>query len=162
VKLTKYDRKKFFHYGAFSLLELVIVVAILAVLSAIAVPRMSRGSRGADEAAVEGDLTVLRSAIEFYAAEHDNTYPSVSNIANQLTQYTNAFGHAQTTRDNTHIYGPYIFRIPPLTVGLRKGCTGIAAADAADVGWIYDEKTGHIRANTFTEIEVTGKLLRDF
>jgi prepilin-type N-terminal cleavage/methylation domain-containing protein len=154
--------KKSYHHGAFSLLELVIVIGILAVLSAIAVPRMSRGSRGADETAVEGDLAVLRSAIELYAAEHNNTYPSVSNIANQLTQYTNFFGHAQATRDSTHIYGPYVFRIPPLTVGLRKGCTGIAEADAKDVGWIYDEKTGHIRANTTTEIEVSGRLFRDF
>lgn len=161
--MTKYDKKKFYCNGAFSLLELVIVIAIIAVIAAIAIPRMSRGSRGADEAALKGDLAVLRSAIEFYSAEHGNTYPLVSNIVNQLTQYTDALGHAQANRDKTHIYGPYVFRIPPLTVGPRKGCTGIAAADAEDVGWIYNEKTGHIRANTTTEIiEVTGKLFRNF
>ncbi len=160
--MTEYDKKRFYRNGAFSLLELVIVIAIMAVLAAIAIPRMSRGSRGADEAALEGDLAVLRNAIEVFAAEHSNTYPLVSNIVKQLTQYTDAFGHAQATRDKTHIYGPYVLKVPPLPIGPRKGCTGIAAADAKDVGWIYDEKTGHIRANTTTQIiEVTGRLFRD-
>jgi len=160
--LTEYDKKRFYRNGAFSLLELVIVIAIMAVLAAIAIPRMSRGSRGADEAALEGDLAVLRNAIEVFAAEHSNTYPLVSNIVKQLTQYTDAFGHAQATRDKTHIYGLYVLKVPPLPIGPRKGCTGIAAADAKDVGWIYDEKTGHIRANTTTQIiEVTGRLFRD-
>jgi len=151
--LTKYNKKRFYCNGAFSLLELVIVIAIVAVIAAIAIPRMSRGSRGADEAALEGDLAVLRNAIEVFAAEHGNTYPSVSSIVKQLTQYTDALGHAQTNRDKTHIYGPYVVKIPPLPVGPRKGGTDIAAEDAKDVGWIYDEKTGHIRANTGTEAE---------
>jgi len=156
--LTKYDKKKFYCNGAFSLLELVIVIAIMAVLAAIAIPRMSRGTSGADEAALEGDLAVLRNAIEVFAAEHGNTYPLVSNIVKQLTQYTDAFGHVQAAMDKTHVYGPYVAKIPPLPVGPRKGCTGIAAEDAKDVGWIYDENTGHIRANTGTEeeAEVTG------
>jgi prepilin-type N-terminal cleavage/methylation domain-containing protein len=160
--LTKYDKKRRYRNGAFSLLELVIVIAILAVIAAIAIPRMSRGTSGADEAALEGDLAVLRNAIEVFAAEHGNTYPSVSDIVNQLTQYTDALGHAQAKRDKTHIYGPYVLKIPPLPVGPRKGGTDIAAADGKNVGWIYDEKTGHIQANTTTEVEVSGRLFRDF
>ena len=160
--MIKYDKKKRYCHGAFSMLELLIVFAITAVLAAIAIPRLSRGSRGADEAAVAGYLAVLRNAIEFFAAEHGNTYPSVSDIVSQLTQYTDFFGDAQAARDDTHIYGPYVLKIPPLTVGPRKGCTGIAAEDAEDVGWIYNENTGHIRANTTTQmIEVTGKLIRN-
>jgi prepilin-type N-terminal cleavage/methylation domain-containing protein len=154
--LTKYNKKKFYCSGAFSLFELVIVIAIMAVIAAIAIPRMSRGSRGADEAALKGDLAVLRKAIEVFAAEHGNTYPSVSNIVNQLTQYTDVLGDAQASRDQIHIYGPYVAKIPPLPVGRRKGGTDIAAEDGENVGWIYNENTGHIRANMGTEAELSG------
>ena len=37
--------------------------------------------------------------------------------------------------------------MPPLPVGDKKGNTGIAAADAAGVGWIYAEARGLIRPN---------------
>jgi prepilin-type N-terminal cleavage/methylation domain-containing protein len=153
MKMKRDRRSK--HY-AFSLLELVIVVAIIAVLAAIAIPRMSRGSRGAGDAALMANLSVLRNAIDLYVAEHGGSYPSVPNIVNQLTQYTNGAGDAQGTKDTTHIYGPYIRKIPPLPVGARKGDTGIAAIDDDGVGWIYDGSA--IKANCEdTEKDDTGK-----
>ena len=51
---------------AFSLVELVVVVVILGIVSAIAIPRLSRGSEGASEAALIGDLAVMRRAIDMY------------------------------------------------------------------------------------------------
>jgi len=144
--------------GAFSLLELVIVVAIIAVLAAIAIPRMSRGSKGASDAALTANLSVLRNAIDIYVAEHGSSYPSPLNIVNQLMQYTNAAGNAQGTKDTTHIYGPYIRKIPPLPVGAKKGGTGIAVEDDDGVGWIYDPDTGAIKANcTDSEKDDAGK-----
>jgi prepilin-type N-terminal cleavage/methylation domain-containing protein len=155
MKMKQERRSK--HY-AFSLLELVIVVAIIAVLAAIAIPRMSRGSRGAGDAALAANLSVLRNAIDIYVAEHGGSYPSPLNIVNQLTQYTNEAGNAQDTKDTTHIYGPYIRKIPPLPVGAKKGGTGIAVEDGAGVGWIYDPDTGTIKANCIdTEKDDTGK-----
>ena len=146
------------HNKAFSLLELVIVVAIIAILAAIGIPRLSRGSRGAADAAVTGDLAVLRNSIDLFAAEHADTYPTAANITNQLVQYTNASGSNQATKDTTHIYGPYMRSIPPLPVGARKGGMGIAAVDANDVGWIYTEATGSIRTNTTAgETDDTGR-----
>ena len=146
-------------YRAFSLLELAIVVAIIAVIAAIGIPRLSRGTRGAAKSAVVGNLAVLRQAIHFFVAEHADTYPTVADIAEQLTQYTDALGHAQATKDTTHIYGPYLRRVPPLPVGVRKGATGIAAADGPGVGWIYDESDGSIKANTtVTERDISNKL----
>jgi type II secretory pathway pseudopilin PulG len=145
------------------LLELVIVVAIIAILAAIGIPRLSRGTRGASDAALLNNLALLRNAIDIYAAEHASTYPTTANIANQLTQYTNEAGEAQATKDTTHIYGPYMRSIPPLPVGVRKGGTNIAAADANDVGWIYTESPGTIRANTAaSEKDDTGKLYSDY
>jgi type II secretory pathway pseudopilin PulG len=147
---------------AFSLVELVIVVVIIAIIGAIAIPRMSRGAAGAADAALIGNLKVLRSAIDLYANEHGGTFPAAGTIANQLTQYTDDSGAAQSSKDSTHIYGPYLRVIPTLPVGVKKGQSGIATATGASVGWIYNATDGTIRANTTdaspVEADVTGKM----
>jgi len=133
---------------AFSLLEVIIVVAIIAILAAIGIPRMSRGAKGANDSAVSGNLAVLRSAIDLFAAEHGGSYPTVGSITNQLTQYTDYAGTTSATKTTTCIYGPYVRSIPPLSVGAKKGNTSIAGTDANDVGWIYDVSSGTIKSNT--------------
>ena len=138
----------------FSLLEVVIVVAIIAILAAIGIPRMSRGSKGANDSALSGDLAVLRNAIDLYAAEHGGTLPSLANITNQLTLYTDVGGVTSPTKTSPYIYGPYVRGIPPLPVGQRKGKNGISDTDAATIGWIYNASTGQINANTLdTELD---------
>ena len=146
----------------FSLLEVVIVVAIIAILAAIGIPRMSRGSKGANDAAVSGNLSVLRNAIDLFSAEHGGAYPTAATVENQLTLYSDVSGATNATKTATHIYGPYLRKVPPLTVGARKGENGIAAADANDVGWIYTEASGDIRANTTTETDDAGVLYSDY
>ncbi len=142
----------------FSLLEVVIVVAIIAILAAIGIPRMSRGARGATDSALTGDLAVLRNAIDLYSTEHTGTFPTTAAINTQLVQYTDATGGTSATKDATHLYGPYMRSVPVLPVGARKGQSKIAAADASDVGWIYTETNGDIKANTTTEADDAGKL----
>ena len=145
----------------FSLVELVIVVVILGIIGAIAIPRMSRGASGAGESALISDLAALRNAIELYAAEHDGSYPAAGTIADQLTQYTDSAGDAQATADATHVFGPYLHSIPTLKVkGTRKGSNGIAAADAAGIGWLYTATTGTIKANS-TETSSDGSTTYD-
>ena len=146
------------HTRGFSLLEVVIVVAIIAILAAIGIPRMSRGSKGANDAAVSGNLSVLRNAIDLFSAEHGGSFPTALAIENQLIQYSDVSGATNATKTATHIYGPYLRSVPPLTVGARKGSDGIAAADGNDVGWIYTEASGDIRANTTTETDDAGVL----
>lgn len=154
--------RRLMNKAGFSLLEVVIVVAIIAILAAIGIPRMSRGSKGANDAALSGDLAVLRNAIDLFSAEHGGTFPTEANIENQLIQYTDIVGTANAAKTTTYIYGPYMRSIPPLPVGTRKGENGIAAADANDVGWIYTESSGTIRANTTTEKDDADKLYSDY
>jgi prepilin-type N-terminal cleavage/methylation domain-containing protein len=150
-------KKRNRHNGAFSLLELVIVVAIIAIIAAIGIPRMSRGTRGAGDSALNGNLTVLRNAVDLYRAEH-SAYPGTDTIADQLTKYTDGSGTTSDTKTTTCFYGPYIRKIPPLPVGAKKGNTGIAAADGDGVGWIYTVGTGEIKANTTdSELDDAGK-----
>ena len=144
--------------GGFSLLEVVIVVAIIAILAAIGIPRMSRGSKGANDSALSGDLAVLRNAIELYSAEHGGSYPSGTDIADQLTQYSDVSG-GFGAKSSTRIYGPYIRTVPPMPVGTKKGKTGIATATDPNSGWIYEPSTGKIRADAGAlEADDTGKL----
>ena len=147
----------------FSLLELVIVITIIAIIAAIAIPRMSRGTAGASDSALAGDLAVLRNAIDMYAVEHTGTYPAVATIVNQLTLYTDAAGDPNATQDTTHIYGPYLRKVPPLPVGAKRSQSGIAASSGATVGWIYNATTGAITANTTSsEKDVSGTLYSDY
>lgn len=132
---------------AFSLVELVIVVVIIGIIAAIAVPRMSRGAAGAADSALQANLQVLRSALELFQTEHGGQWPGSGTIVAQLTQYTDDAGATSATKTTTHIYGPYLRSIPALPVGARKGSTGIAAADGAGIGWIYNATTGQITAN---------------
>ena len=148
--------------AGFSLLEVVIVVAIIAILAAIGIPRMSRGSKGAGDAALQGDLAVMRNAVDLFAAEHGGSFPTAASIENQLLQYTDVAGAVSASKTATHIYGPYMRSIPPLPVGDHKGDDGISDANGAGVGWIYTEGTGEIRANTTTEMDDTNTLYSDY
>jgi prepilin-type N-terminal cleavage/methylation domain-containing protein len=143
----------------FSLIELVIVVVIIAIIGAIAIPRMSRGAQGASDSAVSGDLNILRSAIDLYASEHNSTYPAVATITAQLTEFTDDSGNTQTTKDTTHVYGPYLRSVPTLPVGpsgykgastFIDGSTGTAGTTAG--AWFYNATTGTISANLATTV----------
>lgn len=135
----------------FSLIELVIVVVILGIIGAIAIPRMSRGSEGAAESALKANLQALRGAIDLYAAEHQGTFPTAADFEDQMLLFTDASGGTSTTKTGDFIYGPYLRSVPPLPVGTNQGNAGVAAADGAGVGWLYNETTGTIVSNTGTE-----------
>lgn len=148
---------------AFSLIELVIVVVIIGIIGAIAIPRISRGSAGAADSATVGDLAVLRNAVDLYATEHGGTYPTLANITNQLTQFTDADGATSATKTTTHIYGPYLRKIPALKVGAAKGSTAFTdTPGTANKGWVYNESTGDVKTNTTTEKDVADKLYSDY
>jgi prepilin-type N-terminal cleavage/methylation domain-containing protein len=133
---------------AFSLIELVIAVVIIGIIAAIAIPRLSRASAAAADSTLSGDLAVLRKAIEMYTAEHDGQLPVAKFFVDQLTRHSNSTGDDFIDKtDAWHPFGPYIRSIPPLSVGLHRGDSGVDAGDGTGIGWIYDETTGDIRAN---------------
>ena len=147
---------------AFTLIELVVVVVIVGILAAIAIPRLSRGTAGAGDSALSGNLGVLRKAIDIYAMEHGGLYPTAANFATAMIQYTDSAGTISATPTATAIYGPYLRSIPPLPVSTNKSNSGVAAADGAGVGWIYNAPTGTINADATTEADVTGKLYNTY
>jgi len=147
MRSRRYTRK-----AGFSLLELVIVVVIIGIIAAIAIPRMSRGTAGAADAALSGDLAVLRNAIDLFAAEHDGKFPTLAKIDTQLTQYTDSSNTSApvATKDATHPFGPYLRAVPKLPVGACKGnttFTSTAGGTDTTAGWYYNETTGVVTAN---------------
>lgn len=143
----------------FSLVELVIVVVIIGVIAAIAVPRISRGAKGANESAVRANLAAFRTAIDLYAAEHGGAWPGADSLEatfiDQLTNKTDSAGNVGTTA-GIHIYGPYLWRIPPLPVGPYAGATRVemqtnnppGVNENAGLGWVFNYEIGEIIANT--------------
>lgn len=132
-----------------NLIELVIVLILLVAISTITLPRISRGANGTDEAVLSQNLAVLRGAIQMYAADHDGQFPAVAAFEEQVTQYSDEHGWTSPIRDQAagRVYGPYLHQIPALTIGNHAGANGVAKSAGPDVGWIYDETTGHISAN---------------
>lgn len=147
---------------AFSLIELVIVVVIVGIIAAIAVPRLSRGAEGARERALVHDLDAMRKALALYEAEHAGSRPATAmSLSDALTKFTAIDGSVSTTKDTTHIYGPYLRAIPILQVGANRGSNAfqdVGAPGTGSEGWSYDPSTGTIRANTAdSEVDALGK-----
>lgn len=124
------------------------MIVILGIIGAIAAPRLSRANDGAAEAALAMNLSVVTKAVEHYKAEHGGTPPTSSG---QLTMYTNFAGTTSATPGASHPFGPYLHRLPELTMGTHKGkrdltTVGTPGTDS-DAGWWIDDETGDVRAN---------------
>jgi competence protein ComGC len=149
----------------FSLAELFVVGIVLMVIGANTIPRFSRGAESLAEAALSGNLAVLRNGLDVYASDHGGQFPSVGNFDAQMTQYTDDQGNASANQDSVHRHGPYLRRVPVLPVGPMgwKGSAIVLDASGNVPGktaaaWVYNPKTGEVRANLADDsIDYSGK-----
>lgn len=119
----------------FTLVEILIVVVILGILAAIVIPQFSQASTEAKLNSCRSSLQSLRSQIELYKIQHNDQPPALASFAAQMTGKTNPDGTAGGT------LGPYMQKVPR---NPWNNSETLAAADAAGVGWVYDETTGAI------------------
>ena len=123
----------------FTLVEILIVVIILGILAAIVIPQFTGASEDARKSNMQSQLQTLRSQIELYKLQHRDNPPKL--IATGWGVFT-----AQSDEDGQQppikkAYGPYMQS--PVTNPLTATST-VAAAAAANVGWVYVEATGEI------------------
>ena len=155
---TMKGRSSFRRHGTIVFDLLLILTAGVTVAAAVTPPR----EKPTDESALAQNVQVLRSALDLYQTEHNGEWPQANGavtVSNLLVQYSNIEGTIVSNQKDVQrgvIYGPYLRTIPPLTVGQRRGSTGIAAAGAAGIGWIYNSKTGDLRANSLGK-DASGK-----
>lgn len=143
--------------GGFTLVELLIVVIILAILAAVVIPQFSNTTSSAKAAALDANLSALRSAIELYYQQHGH-YPgskastggtspvsggavgsgavdTAQAVIDQLTMYTNASGQAvgSTSATSTYTFGPYLKKGVPNEPISNSNAIAVSTAGALDL-----------------------------
>ena len=133
----------------FTLVELVVVVMILGILAAIAVPRLIGASQQATDNAARQSLSVIRAAIEQFAAEHGGALPGAdkqqATLKSDLTNYLRGkdFPNCPVgAARNNEIR---------MLAGKGSILTGIGHS-AASQSWVYQYETGefHLNSNDLT------------
>lgn len=161
----------------FTLIELLIVVIILAILAAIAIPQFSSSTTDAQMAALDANLSTVRSAIEQYKVQHANVYPGAVTAAlatsakcsggtdptspaagatamtTQLAGFTNAAGQVCPAGDPINFkYGPYLRQGLPNEPFTNVNTVTIVTVNpivgvASGTGWAYNVTSGQFASN---------------
>jgi general secretion pathway protein G len=126
----------------FSLVELVVVIMILGILAAVAAPKLLQTSSAATDNGLKQTLTVVRDAIELYAADNGGALPG-------------ADGNAATFKTDLQPFLRGTFPECPVgakdaDVKMSSGSTAITGAASPAEGWHYNYTTGEFIVN-FTE-----------
>ena len=126
----------------FTLVEILIVVVILGILAAIVVPQFTQASIEAKMNSVCSNLQSLRSQIELYKVQHNDTPPTLAAFDAQMTETSDIDGNTSGDKVRTAVflYGPYLERVPENPFNNMS----TVAADLS-AGWQYIAATGEIR-----------------
>ena len=159
----------------FTLLEIVITAVILLFLASMAVPAFQDTVADADVASTRSMLARLRTAVDFYAFQHQEDMPgeisgtgvwSASTFDSHLRLASDVVGSTAVVGTAGYPFGPYLNEPIPanpfnelatVTV-VQPGGDYLGADDTS--GWVYWAATGAIRANS-TELAPDGSPIWD-
>ena len=113
----------------FTLVEILIVVVILGILAAIVIPQFTNASESAKSSSMLSTLQTVRSQIELYKNQHNNTEPDLVTDWTQFTLYTDIDGNTNATKTAVFTYGPYMQKAP---VNPFTGGSTVAADNSED------------------------------
>lgn len=158
--------------SGFTLIEMLIVIVVLGILAMIIIPQITVSTEDAKVSTIQTNLSGVRSAVETYFAQHNNTYPGEKNETSgadvtsdaqaatafiaQLTKYSAASGLVSNAKNTTYKFGPYIkgagFPANPFTSTNNVNCDydetniTVRVADGTSA-WKFFPKTGVFIAN---------------
>jgi general secretion pathway protein G len=127
--------------SGFTLVEILIVVVILGILAAIVIPQFTEASTEAKFSSLCTDLQTLRSQIELYKVQHNDTPPTFANFTAQMTAQTDITGAVGTD------YGPYMQKIALNQFNNLNTLDNDVNIGNDGGGWEYNETTGQINAD---------------
>jgi general secretion pathway protein G len=123
----------------FTLVELVVVVMILGILAAVAAPKLLGTSGTATDNGLRQTLSVVRDAIERYAAENGGDFPGTdeASFKSAITPYLRgAFPTCPVGHDNASVDVTNVSTTPlPVNAG-------------ATTGWRYSYTSGEFIVNS--------------
>jgi len=130
--------------SGFTLIEILIVVIILGILAAIVIPQFTSASNDDRKSNVSSTLQTLRTQVELYKLQHNDTLPDLTTNWGYMTQKTDVTG-SLTPAAGAVTFGPYMQDIPvnaltttkPPVVKNGDGTAAVAGAD-----YIYDYNGG--------------------
>lgn len=127
---------------AFTLIELVVVIMILGILAAVAAPKLLKTSGSATDGGLKQTLSIVRDAIELYAAYEGGQLPGADK--SQVTFKADLAPHLRKWPENPMGEKPAKLD----EIKMRDNGDPLIGHIDNDEGWIYDNSTGEFRANT--------------
>ena len=121
----------------FTLVEILIVVVILGILAAIVVPQFGNATTSSKISSVQANLQLLRSQLDVFKVQHNDTPPPVTSFWALLTTWTDTTGNTTASANSTNYpWGPYFSIAAPNPF---NGMTGISSnASSTGDGWYYN------------------------
>ena len=137
--------------SGFTLVELVVVIMILGILAAVAAPKLLSTSGEATDNGLKQSLSIIRDAIELYAADNGGALPPCTG----------------TGADFRTAMEPYIRgQFPVSPVGAQDSdvtpVTGTGATADDATGWMYNTQDGTFICNSSTTSNDGSTLYGDF
>ncbi len=119
---------------AFTLVEILIVVIILGILAAIVIPQFSTASADARVSNIKTTLNSVRSQIELFKGQHNDTPPQLTGMWGLLLSRSDTNETSVATPVGTR-WGPYLQTVPTNPLNNNNGVTSNATDTTA--GWYY-------------------------
>lgn len=121
-----------------SYVEVVIIASVLCVVTMTVVPKFIKASPESKTSGLIDGLQEMRSQLDLYRAQHENSLPPVDSFESFKTAMTTKIGQC----------GPYVGKVPvnPFN-NLNTVRFDGEPAGAGKAGWRFDTKTGLFQAD---------------